>query len=280
MKINSPNLSVHACTTNSAEELDDSDLCAKTRPDGTHLETDDATADDDHLFRDLLKVKRASGADDLLLVDLDARERSDFGAGGDDDVLAFNLCVTALVERNVDRGGGCKGGGTLVVVDLVLLEQTFDTLGKASNGSGLSLEHLWQVQRHVLDIDTAAFEVVLCLVIQVGVVKHRLGRDAADVQAGATECATLLDASGLIRQEKVAKESATEQLSSRLEKDARTFSPSCAALIAATYPPGPVRRNTEDVNTRVGRKLDHSSAGHRRVHWNQLCYSYDMCPLG
>ena len=83
-----------AIITNLWHELYGGDLGAEPGPDGAELEADDAGADDDHLLGHRLERQGARRRDDLLLVDLDARERRHLGARGDQDVLgAYHLLL-------------------------------------------------------------------------------------------------------------------------------------------------------------------------------------------
>lgn len=190
-------LAVDTSTTNGLQELDNLDLGAKTAPDTAHLETDDTSTNDDHLLGDLLQLEGTGGADNLLLVDLDTGEGSDLGTGGNDDVLGLNLGLAAVIESDLDSGGAAEATGTLEVVDLVLLEETLDTLCETGDGARLGLEHGLEVERDGADVDTAVLEVMLGLVVEVRVVQHGLGRDASDVEAGTSESATLLNTGGL-----------------------------------------------------------------------------------
>jgi hypothetical protein len=84
-------------------------------------------------------------------------------------------------------------------------------------------------------------EVVAGVVVEVGRVEKGLGRDAADVQAGAAKAAAGLNAGGL--QERGRAERRVRGVSLGLVacngRAKGTLRPSCAALMAATYPPGP-----------------------------------------
>ncbi|KAI3483828.1 hypothetical protein L1887_53238 [Cichorium endivia] len=123
-----------------------STLGTEAAPHTAHLESDDAGADDDHLLGHLLELERAGGADDLLLVDLDAGEGRHLGAGGDEDVLGLHLGLAAVVEGDLDGGGAAEATGALEVVDLVLLEEALDTLVRPVTALDLALS---MVSRHV-----------------------------------------------------------------------------------------------------------------------------------
>lgn len=105
-----------------------------------------------YLLGDLLKVQSTSRADNLLLVDLNSRERGDLGTSSDDDVLGLDLGLAALSEGNVEAGGRRKGSGTLDVVDTVLLEQVgLDTTSQCLDRSSLGSQHGGKVELDTLD---------------------------------------------------------------------------------------------------------------------------------
>ena len=79
-------LAVHA-GQDLVEIFDDGDLGAEPPPDRAELEPDHAAADHDHWPGHLVQLERAGGIEDPVLVDLDARQRGDAGAGGDDEIL-------------------------------------------------------------------------------------------------------------------------------------------------------------------------------------------------
>ena len=75
--------------TSAVEEFDDGDLGAETVPDAAEFKADIAAADDDEVAGHVIEFEPAGRGDDLLLVDLDARQRNALAAGGDDDVLGL-----------------------------------------------------------------------------------------------------------------------------------------------------------------------------------------------
>lgn len=90
-------------------------------------------------------------------------------------------------------------------------------------------------------VNSTALHIMLSLMIHVGVVEHGLGGDASDVKAGSAEGAAFLYAGSL-----------GWALSVRIfvMRLWTTLRPSWAALIAATYPPGPGR---DELRTRRGK---------------------------
>lgn len=191
------NLVVHS-GANGVLELDDSHLGAESGPHGAHLETNDTSSNDDHLLGDGLQGKGSGGRDNLLLVNGDAGEGGGLGAGGNDDVLGLESDgLAALNGVDLDLGVGHKRAGSLVVVDLVLLEQHLDTAGQTLDGGLLGLLHLGNVHLHVRDLDSSVGRVGLDGVVHLRVVEQRLGGDTSDVETGSSERASLLDTAGL-----------------------------------------------------------------------------------
>jgi hypothetical protein len=191
-----------------------------------HLETNDTTANNDHLLGHLLERNRASAGDDLLLVNSQTGERCSLRTSGNEDVLSADGGLATLDEVDRNSVFVLESAGSLDVLDVVLLEQELDTLCQARHGCLLRLHHSRKVELDIADLDTAALGVVEDLVVEVRVVEEGLGGNAADVQAGSAEGATLLDAGNLLY-----------ALVSRLYAPApgsRTFMPACPALIAAT----------------------------------------------
>ena len=103
------------------EKFDHRDLGAEPPPHRAELEPDHAAADHDQVLGHLRQLQRAGRIDDPLLVDLDARQRSDRRAGGDDDVLRAHRAVADL-----DRVRAFEARVALEPFDLVLLEQELD----------------------------------------------------------------------------------------------------------------------------------------------------------
>ena len=117
------------------------------------------------------------------------------------------------------------------ILDIVLLEQIFDTFCQTGNGGVLGLHHLLEVEFDVADIDAAVLGVVLDHVVDVRVVEEGFGGDAADVEAGSAEGATLLDTGDLDTQTNVSRLALGR---AQWWPVVTTFMPSWPALMAAT----------------------------------------------
>ena len=97
---------VHA-GQDAVEEFDHRHLRAEPPPHRAELEPDHAGADHQQMLRHLRQRQRAGRGDDALLVDLDARQPRDVGAGGDDDGFGLErlrLAVGALTSTLPARG--------------------------------------------------------------------------------------------------------------------------------------------------------------------------------
>lgn len=162
-----------------------------------HLQTDDTTANNNHLLRNLLQRESTSAGDDSLLVDVQAGKGSRLTSRGDDNVLTPVGLLAAAQQLDLDLVFVDEGAGTLDVGDTVLLQQELNTLGQAIDGGVLGLHHLLKVELDISDLDTALLGVMQDLVIEVGVVEERFRGDTADVQASTTQGTALLDTDGL-----------------------------------------------------------------------------------
>ena len=77
---------------------------------------------------------------------------------------------------------------------LVLLEQKLDALGEFAHHLVLVRHHGGKIERH-LRLDAELGEFLARLLEALAGVQQRLGRDAADIEAGAAEASALVDAS-------------------------------------------------------------------------------------
>ena len=177
------------------EIFDHGHLGAQALPHRTQFQTDDATADDDQMARNLVQFQRAGRIDDLAacIVHGHAGQRGDRRTGGDDDVLRRHLLAI-----HFDGVGAGEAGQALEPGHLVLLEQIFDAAGQALDGIDALALHGGQVEAHLVDLDAQLGErAVGGFVIEFRGVQQRLRRDAADVEAGAAQRLAAFGAGGL-----------------------------------------------------------------------------------
>ena len=145
------------------------------------------------LFGAALRLKRAGRGNDRLLVDLHPREPRDIRTGGDDDRLGFERGLLAVLR--LDGHASRRGDATLAAhpVDLVLLEQIGDAVDVGGDRVVLVLHHRAEIELGRRDDDAEGREAMRRLVEHFGGVEERLGRNAADVEAGSAERLHLLD---------------------------------------------------------------------------------------
>ena len=175
------------------EEFDHRHIAAQTFPDRTQFQSDHARADDQKPLGHLFQRDGTGGGNDLLFVDGHTRQRRDVGAGGDDDVLggeAAQRAVLALyfhLTRSGDAGFADNRFG------FVLAKKKLDALGELAHHLVLLRHHRRQIEFDLrLDADTG--EIAMRFMEAFAGMQQRLGRDAADIEAGAAECAALVDA--------------------------------------------------------------------------------------
>jgi hypothetical protein len=109
------------------------------------------------------------------------------GTGGDDDLLGLDdffadLDLPATVVPCAD-----EGAVAVEQRDLVLLEQALDAAGELGDDGVLARDHRRHVDLRRADRDALCGEAVAGFLEQVRGMQQRLGRNAADVQAGAAE---------------------------------------------------------------------------------------------
>ena len=185
---------------NTISVLEDGHFSSESGIHTTKLEANNTTADDGHFLRDLLELKSTSGADNVFLVKLEARGGRQFvrlRAGSNNGVLDTDSVLATIVEVNTDLVVVVELTPSLDVVDIVLLEKVLDATGKAVNTLLLGLHELREVESDRASVDTEVLKGMLSLVELVSRVEESLGGNAANVEAGTAESATLLNADSL-----------------------------------------------------------------------------------
>ena len=86
---------------------------------------------------------------------------------------------------------------SLDVVDLVLLEEEFDALCQPVNCVGLLRHHRVEIDLELAGLDTHCLEIILRRGIKFRRVQQGFRGDAADIETGAAQNATVLDAGRL-----------------------------------------------------------------------------------
>ena len=167
--------------------LEDGDLGAQALPHAAQFQADDAGADHGQPLRDLGEVQRADVVDDVLAVELRERQLDRIRAGGQDHVAALEFDLGTVVLLDLDHVARLQLGEAVVRGDLVGLEQHGDAAGELLNDAVLAGDHLRHVDRGVLEADAVLVELVQHVLVLVGRVQQRLGRDATHAQAGAAQ---------------------------------------------------------------------------------------------
>ena len=183
---------VHA-RQNAIEKFHHGDLRAEPVPHRAEFEPDHAGADDQQFPRHLVERQRAGRRHDALLVDLDALQPRDIGAGGDDDVLGLDHLRLAVAARHLDLAGAEDLSRAADDVDLVLLHQELDALDVAVDALLLEIHHRGQIEFRRGDADAHFRKGVPGLLEHFGGIQQRLRRHASDIEAGAAERRVLLD---------------------------------------------------------------------------------------
>ena len=110
-------------------------------PDRAQFEADHSRTDNQQFLRHFLERQRACRRHDALLIDLDALEPGDIGAGGDDNVFGFERLSLAIGAGHFDF----TRAGYLALarddIDLVFLHQELDALHIAVDALLLEVHH-------------------------------------------------------------------------------------------------------------------------------------------
>ena len=113
-------------------------------------------------------------------------------AAGDDDVVGGDLLGAAIVPGQRQRGRIEEGRRAHQDRDLVLLHQEFDALGVLRDDTVFALHHLRKIERGLVDGD-AFIARMGGEVPHVGGVEQGLGRNTADMKAGAAQFGVFFD---------------------------------------------------------------------------------------
>ena len=143
-------------------------------------------------------VVASSTGDDLLAVRLEAGQGLDARPGGQDDVGSvqrpFAVGLAVFVERlDAHLLAALERAAAADVLDLVLLDQAIQALGQALDDLIAALGRDRVVEAHAVRRDAVLRGAVLDALVELGRLEHRLGRDAADVQARPAELGPVID---------------------------------------------------------------------------------------
>ena len=175
--------------------FDDGDLGAEAAPDGAQFQADNAAADNDHGFWYPGKGQRAGGRNNRLLVDIDfdARHAGNIGAGGDNDVFSLDRPGFSVFAGDRNLAGLDDPAGTVECGDLVLFHQEGDAIDIGFHHRILVRHHRLEIEFRFQAVDAERRKSVAGFVIHFRGVQQRLGRDAADIEAGAAKGGAFFD---------------------------------------------------------------------------------------
>ena len=185
------------------QHFDDVDPRTQRRVHGRHFESDDASAHHEHLLRHVAQFERAGGVDHARIV---RHERQPHGGrSGRDDGLAEadHLLVAGLVLRIAGREFHFEmvGAGKAAVAThdrhLAHLRHRSQAAGQLADDLALVRTQLVQAQLRRAELDAEIGE-VRGFVHDRRHVQQCLRRDAADIQAHATERGIALDQHDLL----------------------------------------------------------------------------------
>lgn len=122
-----------------------------------HFQTDDTSANHDHLLRNLRQRQSTRAGHDALLIDLQAGERRRLTARRNDDVLATQCLLATFQQIHLNFVLIDERASAFDVVDTVLLQQELDAFCQRFDRRILSLHHLRKVELHIADFNAALF---------------------------------------------------------------------------------------------------------------------------
>ena len=163
---------------------------AELRVDRRELHADHAAAEHDEALRHGVELERSGRVDAARMVDARDRRRGRARAGRDDGGL--ELDVLGVLDGHGVRAGEAPAARD--DLDAVGLEQPGQALDDAGHDAAAIALDLLEVEIDVAEPDAELREVALRVVVRVRRLDHRLGRDAADVQARTADRHRLLAA--------------------------------------------------------------------------------------
>src|SRR5712691_7421069 len=158
------------------ERLEQRDLDAELVVQRRELHAYRARSDDADRLRDLVRKRQVVGRDDVLAVELDARQRLHRRARGDDQVLGFDL-----LSADLDGAAVAQAPVAGDDLDLVLLHQVLHALVQLEHDGVAPGGYARVVERDALRGDAELLPADRHPVVQLRRFQQRLGRDAPDV---------------------------------------------------------------------------------------------------
>ena len=176
------------------QSLQHSHLGTQTAPDRPHLQADHARADQSQLFGHSGHAQGTVIGQNVFLVERRTRQGTRIGACGHNNVFARNGFFGSTGDLDVIQAilGRSEGAAAVEKRDLVLFEQVHNAVVVLFDDGILAAQHFRQIQTQASDLDTVLGKVVAGMVVMLGRLEQSLGRNAANVGAGATQCGATL----------------------------------------------------------------------------------------
>src|SRR5690606_990589 len=167
--------------------FDDGHFRTQTGPLFRSFQADHARADHAQLGRSALEIQRTSGVDDDVLIDRSRRDVYWLRARGQDHVLGCQDFNTAVELGDFNLLARQQLAVTFEQGHAIALDQRRNTAGEVFDDYVLAADHRRYVHVDVTGGNAVNLEAFAGFMELVGAVQQRLGRNAAYVQAGATQ---------------------------------------------------------------------------------------------
>ncbi len=149
------------------------------------FDADRARADHHQRLRHLRQIEDFDIGENEFVVRLEAGQHTRFRSGGDENVLRRER-LHAFIGLHFDRARALDRAVPFDDLDLVLLHQKLDAFGVFLHDAVLAVDHLRVIEHRLFNRDTFVGRVV-GEAPQFRGMQERLGRNAADMQAGAAQ---------------------------------------------------------------------------------------------
>jgi hypothetical protein len=177
--------------------FEDRDLRSQPAPDAPQFQADVAAADHHEVPGNLRIRQRLRARADAVAVHLHPGQDDAPAADGEHDPRRLEACRRAVGRADLHHVRAGEPPRAPVAGDFVLGEQRIDALGERADDVGLPLHHRRQVEVDRTDTDAVHGQLVPGDLQLVARFQQRLGRDAADPEAGAAELRLALDDGGI-----------------------------------------------------------------------------------
>ena len=166
------------------KHLHDRHLTAESLVDAGELDSDGAGAEHDEALGDLGVLQQLIGGDDALAVHLQSGNEPRRGAGSEDDVLRLDHLIAGGAAGDGNAARTREARVAMHAVHLVLAEEELDAFRALRDDRFLVLDHIGHLEFDARDLHSLVGR-LLRVLVQLGGVQDRLGRDAPAQRAGA-----------------------------------------------------------------------------------------------